>query len=116
MKDCRPFGVALWGEASNRHMLRERRRDRGERCGKGAGDVSGGDREGERERIAVDVSKQIQVTSKPGCLQDPGMSLAGARGLARRCPAWRRREPGLRLLHGTGEGRIRYCSFGFPGG
>jgi hypothetical protein len=41
--------------------------------------VSGGDREGERERIAVDVSKQIQVASKPGCLQDPGMSLAGAR-------------------------------------
>ena len=22
MKDCRPFGVALWGEASNRLMLR----------------------------------------------------------------------------------------------
>ena len=38
-------------------MLRERRRDRGERCGKGAGDASGGDREGERKRIAVDVSK-----------------------------------------------------------
>ena len=24
MKDCRPFGVALRGEASNHHMLRER--------------------------------------------------------------------------------------------
>lgn len=24
MKDCWPFGAALWGEASNRHMLRER--------------------------------------------------------------------------------------------
>ena len=43
MKDCRPFGVALRGEASNRHMLRQRRRDRRERCGKGARDVSDGD-------------------------------------------------------------------------
>ena len=31
----------------------------------------------------------------------PGMSLAEARLLARWCPASRRREPGLRLLHGT---------------
>jgi len=30
-----------------------------------------------------------------------GMSLASARVLARRCPAQRRREPGLLLLHGT---------------
>jgi hypothetical protein len=36
------------------------------------------------------------------------MSLAGARLLARRCPACRRREPGLRLLHGTWEGGCRY--------
>jgi len=32
------------------------------------------------------------------------MSLAEIRLLARRCPACRRREPGLRLPHGTGEG------------
>jgi hypothetical protein len=31
-------------------------------------------------------------------------SLAGARVLARWCPAWRRREPGLRLSRGTWEG------------
>ena len=37
------------------------------------------DREGERKRFAVDVSKKKQVTSKPGCLTDPGTSLAGAR-------------------------------------
>jgi hypothetical protein len=36
------------------------------------------------------------------------MSLAGARLLARWCPAFRRREPGLRLLHGTWEGGWRY--------
>jgi len=97
-------------------MLRERWRDRGERCGKGAQDASGGDREGERKRFAVDVSKKKQVTSKPGCLTDPGTSLAGARWRARWCPAWRRREPGLRLLHGTGEGRMRHCPFGFASG
>jgi len=32
------------------------------------------------------------------------MSLADIRLLARWCPACRRREPGLRLPHGTGEG------------
>src|SRR5215831_3069693 len=37
------------------------------------------------------------------------MSLAGARRLARWCPAWRRREPGLRLPRGTWEGARRYC-------
>ena len=26
------------------------------------------------------------------------------------------REPGLRLLHGTGEGRMRHCPFGFASG
>jgi hypothetical protein len=45
-----------------------------------------------------------QMASKPGRLNGPGMSLAGARLLARWCPAWRRRESGLRLLHGTWEG------------
>jgi len=39
------------------------------------------------------------------------MSLAGARLLARRCPVCRRREPDLRLLHGTWEGGFWYwCS------
>jgi hypothetical protein len=47
--------------------------------GKGALDVSGRDQEGERKRIADDVLKNIRVTSKPGCINDPGMSLAGAR-------------------------------------
>jgi len=36
------------------------------------------------------------------------MSLAGARLLARRCPACRRREPGLLLPCGTGEGVSGY--------
>jgi hypothetical protein len=37
------------------------------------------------------------------------MSLAGACLLARRCPAFRRREPGLLLLRGTGEGVPGYA-------
>jgi hypothetical protein len=37
-----------------------------------------------------------------------GMSLAGARLLARWCPAWRRCEPDLLLLHGTWEGVSGY--------
>jgi hypothetical protein len=36
------------------------------------------------------------------------MSPAGARLLARWCPAWRWRESGLRLLHGTWEGECLY--------
>jgi len=62
--------------------------------GKGALDVSGRDQEGERKRIADEVPENTWVTSKPGCINYPGMSLAGARLLARWCPAWRRREPG----------------------
>src|SRR6266699_6297009 len=49
-----------------------------------------------------------QMTSEPDRLNGSGMSLAGTRLLARRCPACRRREPGLRLLHGTWEGGCRY--------
>src|SRR4051794_18456451 len=74
---------------------------RGERWGKGARDASGGDREGERERTADDVSKQaadIRTGSVKWVRDEPGGSPVL---LARRCPAWRRRESGLRLLHGT---------------
>jgi hypothetical protein len=42
----------------------------------------------------------------------PGQSLAGVRLLARWCPAWRRRESGLRLSRGTWEGALRNrCRF-----
>lgn len=88
----RPFGVALRGEASNRPLLRWLKTVVVSDVGKGALDVSGGDQEGERKRIADDVSKDTRVTSKPGCTCYLGMSLAGARLLARWCPAWRRRE------------------------
>jgi hypothetical protein len=48
--------------------------------------------------------RKPEMTSKPERLHGFGMSLAGARLLARWCPVCRRREPGLRLLHGTWEG------------
>lgn len=37
------------------------------------------------------------------------MSLAGTSLLARWCPAYRRREPDLRLSCGTGEGASGHC-------
>jgi hypothetical protein len=46
-----------------------------------------------RESSAVDVSKYSQMTSKPGSQHYPGMSLGGARVLARRRPAYRQHEP-----------------------
>ena len=68
-------------------------------------EVSGGDQEDERERITDDVSLfNFRWHQNREVLVRPGMSLAGARLLARWCPAWRRREPGLRLPRGTWEG------------
>ena len=112
----RPFGVALREGASNRPPGPWLKTVVLSGVGKGALDVSGRDQEGERKRIADEVSKNIRVTSKPGCINYPGMSLAGARLLARWCPACRRREPGLRLPRGTGEGVSRYCPAAEAGG
>ena len=79
---------------------------RGERCGEGARDASGGDREDGAQSsfsgIAVDVLLLNKVTSKPGCSRSARDESGGVSVfLARRCPACRRREPGLLLLHGT---------------
>ena len=51
-----PFGVALRGEASNRHMLRWLKTVVVSDVEKAPVMASGGDREDERKRIAVDVS------------------------------------------------------------
>jgi hypothetical protein len=102
-----PFGVALRGVMSNRLKLRWLKTvvvSVGEKAqvmrqvGTGKASVS--------EPLTTCRNKQL--TSEPGRLNGSGMSLAGARLLARRCPAWRRREPGLRLLHGTWEGGCRH--------
>ncbi len=65
---------------------------------------------GAGKMIAADVSSfNFRWHQNREVLVRPGMSLAGARRLARWCPAWRRREPGLRLLRGTWDGARRYC-------
>ena len=66
------------------------------RCQVGIGKAS--------ESESLVTCRNLEMTSKPGCQCDPGMSLAGARLLARRCPACRRREPDLLRPCGTGEG------------
>jgi hypothetical protein len=96
MKDW-PFGAALRGEASNRLMLRwlktvvvsdEEKASKRRQVGTG-------------KTTIVEASKFFQMTSKPGWGVNPGISLAGARLLARRCPVWRWRESSLPLSCGT---------------
>lgn len=56
MKELWPFGVALRGVASNRLVLRWLKTVVVSDRGKGARNVSGRDREGERKLIIEDVS------------------------------------------------------------
>jgi hypothetical protein len=110
MKDSWPFGVALRGEASNRLMLRWLKT------------VVVSDEEKAHQMRQVGIRKasvseplskcrnQIRRHRNWGAWGCSRTSLAGARLLARRCPAWRRREPGLRLSRGTWEGGRRYCA------
>ncbi len=91
-----PSGAALRGEASNRPHLHWLKTVVENVVGKGAagsrqvwvGKMSDG-----REPSAVDVSKTVEMTSKPGLHHDPGMSLGGARVLPRRRPAYRQHDP-----------------------
>ena len=103
MKVSWPFGAALRREAPSRLMLRwlktvvvsdEEKAPVRRQAGTGKASAS--------ESLLT--CRNPKTTSKPGCFGDPGMSLADIRLLARWCPACRRREPGLRLPHGTGEG------------
>ena len=84
---------------------------RGERWGKGAVMRQVGTGKASVSE-PLTTCRNKQLTSEPGRLNGSGMSLAGARLLARRCPAWRRRESGLRPLHGTWEGGCRYRRLG----
>ena len=99
-----PFGVALRGEAPNRLMLRWLK----------TVVVSDEEKAHQMRQVGIRKASESEPLSKCrnqirwhrnwgawGCSRT---SLAGARVLARRCPAWRRREPGLRLPRGTWEG------------
>jgi len=86
-----PFGAALRGEASNHLMLRwpktvvvNDEEKAPARCQVGIGKVSVSE--------SLLTCRNLETTSKPGCQCDPGMSLAGARLLARRVCHERGRE------------------------
>ncbi len=70
----------------------ERRR---KRRGEGPRQVWTGKMSDEREFSVVDVSKPIQLTSKPGLAPCSGKNLGDIRLLPRWCPAYRQHEPGL---------------------
>jgi hypothetical protein len=91
---------------------------RGERWGKGAGHASGGDREGERERTADDVSKQADgietgavkwARDEPGGCPSTGQVVSGMEAARVRsaASAWNVGRRMLTLLPGAG---------GCPGG
>ncbi len=116
MKDLWPFGVALRGEASNHLMLRwlktvvvsdEEKAHKMRQVGTGKASES------EPLRKCRNQIRRHRNWGAWGCFR---MSLAGARVLARWCPAWRRREPGLRLSRGTWEGGCRHCAPALRGG
>ena len=67
-----PFGVSLRGEASNHRMLRWLKTVVVSDAEKAPGEVSGGDREGERKRTAVDVSKHPRWHRNRGGQESPG--------------------------------------------
>jgi hypothetical protein len=72
MKVLWPFGVALRGEASNHRMLRWLKTVVVSDAEKAPVEVSGGDREGERERTAVDVSKHLSWRRNRRGQESPG--------------------------------------------
>ena len=91
-----PSGIALRGEVLNRPHLHWLKTVVENVVGKGAtrlrqvriGKMSDG-----RKSSAVDVSKTVQTTSKPGSHHSPGMSLGVTRLLPRRRPAYRQHDP-----------------------
>src|SRR5258706_16071458 len=98
------FGVALRGEMSSRlnvalaedrggKRLRKRRRESRQA---GIRKASESDPLMKRRKLRDD--------TKTGYVLNPGMSLAGARLLARRGPGGRGGEGDLRVLQGNGEG------------
>ena len=72
MEDCWPFGVALRGEASSRLMLRWLKTVVVSDEEKARVIASGGDREGERKRTAVDVSRPDRWHRNRGIPVAPG--------------------------------------------
>jgi hypothetical protein len=110
MKDLWPFGVALRGEASNHLMLRWLKTVVVSDEEKAHWMRQVGTRKASESEPLSKCRNQIRWHRNWGAWGCFRTSLAGARLLARWCPAWRRREPGLRLSRGTWEGGRRYCA------
>ena len=82
MKDCRPFGAALRGEASNRPLLRWLKTVVVSDEGKGARDASGGVQEGVALKVPRGIHRLIaslfrEAASKPGVMAWPGTEPGG---------------------------------------
>jgi hypothetical protein len=93
-----PSGAALRGEASNRPQVHWLKTVVLNVVGKGAArsrQVRVGKMSDGRESSAVDVSKTVEMTPKPGLHHDSGISLGDTRLLPRRRPAYRQHEPDL---------------------
>lgn len=76
MKDCRPFGAALRGEASNRPLLRWPKTVVVSDEGKGARDASGGGQEGVALKVPRGIHRLIaslfnEVASELGAMGWP---------------------------------------------
>jgi hypothetical protein len=108
MEDAWPSGAALRGEASNRPQLHWLKTVVVSVVGKGVArsrQVRVGKMSDGRQSSAVDVSKAGKMTSKPGSLLRPGMSLGDTRLLPRRRPAYRQHEPD----RGSSMERVKAC-------
>jgi hypothetical protein len=84
MKDCRPFGAALRGEASNHLPGPWLKTVVLNGAGKGALDASGGGQEGVASKVPGGIHRLIaslfnKLASEPGFQGWPGMSLVVAR-------------------------------------
>jgi len=96
MEVVRPSRTALRGEVLNRpqvHWLKTVVLSVVGKVATRARQVWVGEMSDGREPSAVDVSKRIKMTSKPGLWLGPGMSLGVTRLLPRRRPAYRQHDP-----------------------
>ena len=111
MEACWPSGVGPAGVGVKPPGAALAEDRRGERSGRRLGLTrSGGDQEGVPEAFGLAVAGRVSLLRRRNSLDgiETGEYLHSRDEpggcpwlLARWCPAWRRREPGLRLLHGT---------------
>jgi len=117
MKVSWPFGVALRGEASSHLMLRWLKTVVVSDEEKAPAEASGGDREGERERIVADVPKPLddietgvfrRLRDEPGGYPLTGQVVSGMQATRARsaASAWNRRRRVL-ILAGLVSGAVR---------